>query len=121
LRPKGFWGRKKSASPSVDFSIAKHTGRPRSMIAVLEELGVRDAFDVRATREAADCLANHIAKEYAAYHQVEIELVHEMFCVVIFGLVGLMKVNPQIEDDVLMKVVEQTLRLDMVPIEPGEG
>ena len=28
------------------------------MIAVLEELGVRDAFDVRATREAADCLAN---------------------------------------------------------------
>ena len=44
-----------------------------------------------------------------------------MFCVVIFGLVGLMKVNPQIEDDVLMKVVEQTLRLDMVPIEPGEG
>ena len=32
-----------------------------------------------------------------------------------------MKVNPQIEDDVLMKVVEQTLRLDMVPIESEEG
>ena len=96
-------------------------GRPRPMIAVLEELGVRDAFDVRATREAADCLANHIAREYAAYHQIEIELVHEMFCVVIFGLVGLVKMNPQIEDDVLMKVVEQTLRLDMVPIEAGGG
>lgn len=103
------------------YSLYDGAGRPRPMIAVLEELGVRDAFDVRATREAADCLANHIAKEYAAYHQVEIELVHEMFCVVIFGLVGLMKVNPQIEDDVLMKVVEQTLRLDMMPIEPGEG
>lgn len=103
------------------YSLYDGAGRPRPMIAVLEELGVRGAFDVRATREAADCLANHIAKEYAAYHQVEIELVHEMFCVVIFGLVGLMKVNPQIEDDVLMKVVEQTLRLDMVPIEAGEG
>ena len=89
------------------------------MIGVLEELGVRDAFDVRATRETADCLANHIAKEYAAYHRIEIELVHEMFCVVIFGLVGLVKMNPRIEDDVLMKVIEQTLRLDMVPIEGG--
>ena len=56
-----------------------------------------------------------------AYHRIEIELVHEMFCVVIFGLVGLVKMNPRIEDDVLMKVIEQTLRLDMVPIEAGEG
>ena len=56
-----------------------------------------------------------------AYHRIEIELVHEMFCVVIFGLVGLVKMNPQIEDDVLMKVIEQTLRLDMAPLEAGEG
>ena len=91
------------------------------MIAVLKELGVRDALDVRATRETADCLANHIAKEYAAYHRVEIEFLHEMFRVAIFGLVGLVKMNPQIEDDVLMKVIERTLRLDMVQIEAGEG
>lgn len=103
------------------YSLYDGAGRPRPMIGVLEELGVRDAFDVRATRETADCLANHIAKEYAAYHRIEIELVHEMFCVVIFGLVGLVKMNPRIEDDVLMKVIEQTLRLDMVPIEAGEG
>ena len=83
-------------------SLYDGVGRPCPMIAVLEELGVRDAFDARATRETADCLANHIAKEYAAYHRVEIELVHEMFCVVIFGLVGLVKMNPRIEDDVLM-------------------
>ncbi|MFR5827608.1 MAG: TetR/AcrR family transcriptional regulator [Adlercreutzia equolifaciens] len=103
------------------YSLYDGTGRPRPMIGVLEELGVRDAFDVRATRETADCLANHIAKEYAAYHRIEIELVHEMFCVVIFGLVGLVKMNPRIEDDVLMKVTEQTLRLDMAPLEAGEG
>ena len=46
---------------------------------------------------------------------------HEMFCVAIFGLVGLVKMNPRIEDDVLMKVIEQTLRLDMAPLEAGEG
>lgn len=103
------------------YSLYDGAGRPRPMIGVLEELGVRDAFDVQATRETADCLANHIAKEYAAYHQVEIELLHEMFCVVIFGLVGLVEMNPRIEDDVLMKVIEQTLRLDMAPIEAGEG
>ena len=72
---------------------------PRPMIGVLEELGVRDEFDVRAVRE------------------IEIELVYEMFCVVIFGLVGLVKINPNITDDALMKVVEQTLHLDMVPLE----
>ena len=68
-----------------------------------------------------DCLANHIAEEYAAYHRIEIELVHEMFYVVIFGLAGFVKMNPRIEDDVLMKAIEQTLRLDMAPIGVGEG
>lgn len=80
-------------------------------------VGLRAGVDLVLQRV---CLANHIAKEYAAYHRIEIELVHEMFCVVIFGLVGLVKMSPQIEDDVLMKVIEQTLRLDMVPIEMGE-
>ena len=39
-----------------------------------------------------------------------------MFCVAIFGLVGLVKVKPDISDEDLMKVVEQTLRLDMIPL-----
>lgn len=92
-------------------------GNPRPMIAVLEELGVRDAFDVRAVRETVDCLNDHIVAEYAAYHDVEIDFVYEMFCVVIFGLVGLVKINPHISDEALMKVVEQTLRLDMEPLD----
>ena len=105
-------------------------GNQRPMIAVLEELGVRDAFDVRAVRETVDCINDNIVAEYAAYHQVEIEFVYEMFCVVIFGLVGLVKMNPRIEDDVLnpaisdealMKVVEQTLHLDMEPLKAPEA
>ncbi len=113
-------GSLKKCIQTFRYSLYDAAGNPRPMIGVLEELGIRDAFDVRATRETADCLANHIAKEYAAYHRVEIELVREMFCVVIFGLVGLVKIDPRIDDDVLMKVVEQTLRLDMAPIEIGD-
>ena len=88
----------------------------RPMIRVLEELGVRDAFDVRAVRETVDCLSGRVLVEYAEYHQVEIEFVYEMFCVVIFGLVGLVKIDPDISDEALMKVVEQTLHLDMEPL-----
>ena len=95
------------------YSLYDAAGNPRPMIGVLEELGVRDQFDVRATRETADCLATHIATEYGAFHPIEIELVHEMFCMLIMGLVGLVKIKPTISDDDLMKIVEQTLRLDM--------
>ena len=98
------------------YALYDAEGTPRPMIRGLEELGVRDAFDVRATRETAEFLYDHIATEYAAYHQIEIELVYEMFCVAIFGLVGLVKVKPDISDEDLMKVVEQTLRLDMIPL-----
>lgn len=88
-------------------------GQPRPMIGVLEELNMRDKFEVRAVHEAADCINEHVVSEYANYHKVEIEFVREMFCVVIFGLLGLMKMDPMIADDTLMAVVEQTLRLDM--------
>lgn len=88
---------------------------PRPMVAVLEELGVRDAFDVRAVRETAEFLCKNVAREYERYHDVEIDLLFEMFCVMLFGLVGLLKIDPQISDETLMKVVEQTLRLDMRP------
>ncbi len=92
-------------------------GSPRPMAGVLEELGVRDAFGIRAVRETVDCIDAHIVTEYAAYHKVEIEFVYETFCMLVFGLVGLMKLKPDVSDETLMKLVEQTLRLDMVPLD----
>ncbi len=89
---------------------------PRPMIAVLEELGVRDAFDVRAVRETANFICEKVVSEYERYHDIKIELVYETVCVMIFGLVGLLKVDPSIGDESLMKVVEQTFRLDMRPL-----
>ncbi|MEE0706492.1 MAG: helix-turn-helix domain-containing protein [Adlercreutzia sp.] len=95
-----------------------HGARP--MIAVLEELGLRDAFTTSTVKATARYLNDCVAAEYAAFHPVEIDLVYEMFCVVLFGLVGLVKAHPDISDDDLMKVVEQTLHLDMRVIERNE-
>ena len=89
---------------------------PRPMIAALEELGVRDAFDVRAVRETANFICEKVVSEYERYHDIKIDLVYETMCVMIFGLVGLLKVAPSISDEVLMKVVEQTFRLDTRPL-----
>lgn len=89
---------------------------PRPMIAVLEELGVRDAFDVRAVRETANFICEKVVSEYERYHDIKIDLVYETMCVMIFGLVGLLKVDLSISDEALMKVVEQTFRLDMRPL-----
>ena len=66
---------------------------PRPMIAVLEELGVRDAFDVRAVRETANFICEKVSSEYERYHDIKIDLVYETMCVMIFGLVGLSKVK----------------------------
>lgn len=98
-------------------SLYDASGNERPMIRVIEELGIRDAFDVRAVRETVDALDACVASEYAQFHKVEIEMVYEMFCVVIFGMVGLVKLNPAITDEELMKVIEQTLHLDMAPIQ----
>lgn len=95
-------------------------GAPRPMMRVLEELGMRDAFGVRAVRETVDCIDAHIVTEYAEHHKVEIEYVYETFCMLVFGLVGLMKLKPDVSDETLMKLTEQTLRLDMKPL-PKEG
>ena len=76
---------------------------------------------MRAVRETVNALNACVASEYAQFHRVEIDLVYEMFCVVIFGMVGLLKLNPSISDDELMKVVEQTLHLDMEDAEHPHG
>ncbi len=49
------------------YALYDADGEPRPMISVLEELGVRDAFDVRATVETVDCLHEpHQAENHQA-------------------------------------------------------
>lgn len=73
---------------------------------------------MRATREAADCLANLIAKRMRGLppNRDRARARGVLRRDILPG--GPCKNEPsRIEDDVLMKVIEQTLRLDMVPIE----
>jgi AcrR family transcriptional regulator len=91
---------------------------PRPMLSVVDQMGRREEFDIRVVCETVDCLNTYVMGEYTTYRKVGIELVYEMFCVVIFGLVGLLKVKPDISDEALMKVVEQTLHLDMTQLQP---
>lgn len=85
---------------------------PRPMIAVLEEIGVRDAFLTYSVAETVACIDANLVAHYAEYHQIAIDFVYEMFCVTIFGVIGLLKVDPNISDETLMRVIAQTLRLD---------
>lgn len=86
---------------------------PRPMIVVLEELGIRDEFDTRAIKETATYLYECVAVEYAEHHPLDIDHVFEMFCVALAGLVALVKIDPEVPDEVLMRAIEQTLHLDM--------
>lgn len=83
----------------------------RPMIAVIEELGMRDPFVIRVVTETADYLCDHITDVYDRYHGIRIDHVRETICLVLFGVVGLMKLDPPVSDEVLMDVIRQTLRL----------
>lgn len=94
----------------------EYQGKPRPMFAVLDELGRRDEFRLRAVRETVEAIDEYVVTEYAAYHKIEIDLVYESFCLLIFGMVGLIRMDPNIPNETLMKLVEQVLHLDMAPI-----
>lgn len=99
-------------------SLYTASGKPRPMFGVLEELGVRDAFATRAVQETVACIQEYVVSEYAAYRTIEIHLVPETFCLLICGIVGLMKAKPEVTDEEIGALIEQTLRLDMRVIAP---
>lgn len=79
---------------------------------------MRDRFATRAVRECVACIQDYIVSEYLAYRTIEIELVPETFGLLLFGIVGMMKANPDITDEELATLIAQTLRLDMTVMDP---
>lgn len=64
----------------------------------------------------ADKIARYIVDstvvDYAIYHEVAIDHVYETFYVLIIGLAGYLRRNPQVNDDVLKDIIAQTLHMD---------
>lgn len=64
----------------------------------------------------ADRIARYIVDstvvDYAIYHTVAIDHVYETFYVLIIGLAGYLRRNPQVDDDVLKDIIAQTLHMD---------
>lgn len=94
------------------------SGHKRPMFAVVDELGIRDEFTRRVVLSAVDCIHHDVVMEYAAYHQIDIELVPEMFAMVLYGIAGVLKAYPSITDEQVARLVAQSLHLDMRVIDP---
>lgn len=64
----------------------------------------------------ADRIARYIVDstvvDYAIYHTVSIDHVYETFYVLIMGLAGYLRRNPQVDDEVLKDIIAQTLHMD---------
>ncbi len=85
----------------------------RPSFRVIEELHLREEFLSRVAIGIVDYIVNNVVDEYAQYHGLEITDVYEMFSLLVFGLVGLMMHDPDIPQEKLVRLVEQTLHLDL--------
>ncbi|WP_159448399.1 TetR/AcrR family transcriptional regulator [Demequina sp. NBRC 110052] len=62
-----------------------------------------------------DVLEETTIPAYAARHTIEITHVRETFAMLLHGIIGLIRTNPALGDDVLADLVRQTLRLAPAP------
>lgn len=86
-----------------------------SQLQRIENTGIYNRFLHQAVTAIVDCLELTTIEAYAARHKIEIEHVRETFYVLIYGLVGLARNNPDISDNVLIDITRQVLRLPSAP------
>ena len=77
----------------------------------VENARLYNRFLDRAVRAIVDCLEVTTIEAYAGRHRIRIQNVPETFYVLIYGLVGLVRNNPDTEDRVLVSIVRQALHL----------
>lgn len=75
------------------------------------------ALYLRFLYRSADGVSTYMVettvKDYEAFHSVEIDHIKETFYVLIVGLTALMRANPTVDEQVLMDIVAQTLKLEL--------
>lgn len=85
----------------------------RKMLATRENAGLYLEFMTRASEALSQYVVETTVKDYQAHHEIEIEHVPETFNILIIGLAGYLRTNPEVDDEMLVEIVAQTLRLDM--------
>lgn len=85
----------------------------------IENAALYQRFLDRAVTAVVDTLQITTVEAYSARHGLAIEHVRATFVVLVHGLVGLVRTEPEVPDAVLAALVRQTLRLDMVGRVPG--
>lgn len=80
-----------------------------------ENAGLYSVFVDRAVTAVVECIRLTTVEAYAARHRIKIDSVHETFYVLVYGLIGLTRSHPDVEDRVLIGIVKQTLHLEHAP------
>ena len=84
-----------------------------------ENAALYQRFVDRAVAAVVDTLQVTTVEAYSARHGLAIEHVRATFVVLVHGLVGLVRTEPDVPDSVLASLVRQTLRLDVVGRRPA--
>lgn len=85
----------------------------RKMLVSFENASLYLEFLSRASDALSEYVVDTTVRDYEQFHTIEIDHVKETFFILIFGLVGYMRQNPDVEDETLMAIIAQTLRLEL--------
>ena len=70
-------------------------------------------FAERSAEVIAHYLTDKTAADYARLHTIKISHVYESFYLLVFGLIGFLRQNPDASDEVLADLIADTLHLDL--------
>lgn len=70
-------------------------------------------FAERSAEVIARYLTDETAADYARLHTIEISRLYESFYLLVFGLIGYLRQNPDADDAVIADLIADTLHLDL--------
>ncbi|MEG2006261.1 MAG: TetR/AcrR family transcriptional regulator [Raoultibacter sp.] len=85
----------------------------RKDLASSENAALYLEFMSRCGATLSDYVTQTTVRDYQEHHVVKIEYVPETFYMLIVGLTGFLRAHPDADDEVLMTLIAQTLRLDI--------
>lgn len=85
----------------------------RKDLASSENAALYLQFVTKAAAALSDYVVETTVSDYRRFHDVEIDHVNETFQVLIIGIVGYLRSHPDADDEVLMAIIAQSLRLEL--------